>query len=165
MAIHPKLLLCGLLWKQRKESPMDHGQLPMVADNFQWVFSEVLLNACGHDVKFCRRQRVMTPLRLGLALTATCASQRGETIAAFHCGFHALLGTPVTYKAFYNQGAKPPVADFARMMTARLVSDMPLKVLGVAQGHPLRALRQLVIQAGSSCAIHDGLREVFPGRF
>ena len=41
---------------------MDHGQLSMVADKFQWVFSETLLNACGTDVKFCRRQRVIQPL-------------------------------------------------------------------------------------------------------
>ena len=34
---------------------MDHGQLSMVADKFQWVFSESLLNTCGKDVKFCRR--------------------------------------------------------------------------------------------------------------
>src|SRR5438477_3473819 len=66
------------LWIPRKESQMDHGQLSMVADKFQWVFSEALLNACGTDVKFCRRQRVITPFRLGLALTATCASQRLE---------------------------------------------------------------------------------------
>ena len=78
---------------------MDHGQLTMVADKCQWVFSEALLNACGQDVKFCRRQRVITPFRLGLALTATCASQRVETIADFHCGFNALFGTIVTYKA------------------------------------------------------------------
>jgi hypothetical protein len=46
---------------------MDHGQLSMVADKCQWVFSEPLLNACGKDVKFCHRQRVITPLRLGLS--------------------------------------------------------------------------------------------------
>jgi len=137
----------------------------MVADKFQWVFSEPLLNACGKDVKFCRRQRVITPFRLGLALTATCASQRVETIADFHCGFNALFGTTVTYKAFYNQVAKPHFADFARTMTERLVSEMTLKVLGFAKGHAFAAFRHIVIQDGSSFAIHDGLREVFPGRF
>ncbi len=86
---------------------MDHGQLSMVADKFQWVFSESLLNACGQDVKFCRRQRVITPFRLGLALTATCASQPVETLADFHRGFNALWGTTITYNAFYNQLAKP----------------------------------------------------------
>ena len=68
MVIHPKLLLCVLLWMQRKESQMDHGQLSMVADKFQWVFSEALLNACGKEVRFCRRQRAITPFRLGLCV-------------------------------------------------------------------------------------------------
>ena len=144
---------------------MDHRQLSMVADKFQWVFSEALLNACGKEVKFCRRQRVITPFRLGLALTATCASQRVETIADFHCGFNALFGTTVTYKAFYNQVAKPRFADFARTMTERLVSDMTLKVLGFKKGHAFAEFHHIVIQDGSSFAIHDGLREVFPGRF
>jgi hypothetical protein len=136
-----------------------------VADKFQWVFSEPLLNACGKDVKFCRRQRVITPFRLGLALTATCASQRVETIADFHCGFNALFGTTVTYKAFYNQVAKPHFATFARTMAARLISDMTLKVLRFEKGRAFGEFRHIVMQDGSSFAIHDGLREVFPGRF
>jgi hypothetical protein len=144
---------------------MDHGQLSMVADKCQWVFSEPLLNACGKDVKFCHRQRVITPLRLGLALTALCASQRVETIADFHCGFHALFATTVTYKAFYHQVAKLHFADFARTMAERLSSDMTLKVLGVEKGRACGEFRHIVIQDGRSFAIHDGLREVFPGRF
>jgi len=143
---------------------MDHGQLRMVADKFHWVFSEPLLNACGTDRKFCRRQRVITPLRLGLALTATCASQRVETSADCHGGFHALCGTTVTSNAFSNQVATPRCADFARTMTERLVSDMTLQVLGCKKGHACAAFHHIVMQDGSSCAIHDGVREVFPGR-
>jgi len=107
MVIHPKLLLCMLLWKQRKESPMDHGQLTMVADKFQWVFSESLLNACGKDAKLCRRERIITPFRLGLALTTTCASQRVETLADFHRGFNALLGTSITSKPSITKWRSP----------------------------------------------------------
>jgi hypothetical protein len=143
---------------------MDHGQLSMVADKFQWVFSEPRLHACGKDVKFCHRQRVITPFRLGLALTAICASQRVETIAAFHCGFHALFATTVPYKAFYNQVAKRHGADFARTMAARLISAMTLKVLGCEKGRALGEFRHLVRQDGRAFAMHDGLREVFPGR-
>ena len=144
---------------------MDHGQLSMVAAKFQWVFSESLLNACGKDAKFCRRERIITPFRLGLALTATCASQRVETLADLHRGFNALFGTTVTYKAFYNQVAKSHFADFARTMTERLISDMTLKVLWFAQGRAFSEFRHSIMQDGSSFAIHDGLREVFPGRF
>src|SRR5438094_4017367 len=131
--------------------PINTGQHTFIADKFQCVISEALHNACGQDVKLCRRQRVITPFRLGLALTATCASRRVETIAAFHCGFNALFGTTVTYKAFSNQGAKPHFADVARTMTERLVRDMTLKVLGFAKGHPLSEFRPIVMQAGSSC--------------
>jgi hypothetical protein len=137
----------------------------MVADKFQWVFSEPLLNACGTEAKFCRRQRILTPFRLGLALTATCASQPVETLADFHRGFNALWGTTITYKAFYNQVAKSRFADFARTMTSRLIGDMTLKVLGFAKGRAFAEFRHIVLQDGSSFALHDGLREVFPGRF
>jgi len=40
---------------------MDHGQLSMVADKFQWVFAEPLLNACSTEAKFCHRPRIITP--------------------------------------------------------------------------------------------------------
>jgi Transposase DDE domain len=165
MAIHPKPQLCVLFLIQRKESQMDHGQLSMVADKFQWVFSESLLNTCGKDTKFCRRERTITPFRLGLALTAACASQRIETLADFHRGFNALFDTTITYKAFYNQLAKPHFADFLRTTAARLISEMTLKVLGFTKGRTFAEFRRIVIQDGSSFAIHDALREVFPGRF
>src|SRR5260370_26665390 len=131
---------------------MDHGQLSMAADKFQWVFSEALLNACGKDVKFCRRQRIITPFRLGLALTATCASQRVETLSDLHRGFNALFGTTVTYKAFYNQVAKPHFADFARTMTERLISDMTLAVLAFAKRLAASEFPHIVIQDESSLA-------------
>jgi hypothetical protein len=144
---------------------MDHGHLSMVADKCPWVFSEALLNGCGQAVKVCRRQRVITPFRLGLALTATCASQRGETIADCHWGFHALFGPTVTDKAFSNQVAKPHCAAFARTMAARLISDMTLQGLGFEKGRVFRACRHLVMQDGSALAIHDGWRAGLPGRF
>src|SRR5439155_22172118 len=38
-------------------------------------------------------------------------------------------------------------------------------VLGFEKGRAFSEFRHIVIQDGSSFAIHDGLREVFPGRF
>jgi hypothetical protein len=137
----------------------------MIADKFQWVFSEPLLNACGTDTKFCRRLRIITPFRLGLALTATWASQRVETLADFHRGFNALFQTTITYKAFYNQMAKPHCAAFIRTLTSRLIGEMTLKVLGFEKGRACAEFRHIILQDGSSFAIHDALREVFPGRF
>jgi hypothetical protein len=152
------------LSKQPKEFQRDHEQLSMVANKFQWVFSEPLLNACGKEAKFCRRERRITPFRLGLALTATTASPQVETLADLHRGFNALWDTQVSDAAFYKQLAKPRFAEFARTLSERLIGEMTLKVLGFAKGHVFAEFRHIVIQDGSSFAIHDGLREVFPGR-
>jgi hypothetical protein len=137
----------------------------MVADKFPWVFSESLLNACGTDAKFCRRLRTITPLRLGLALTATWASQRVETLADVHRGFHALLDTTITSKAFYNPLAKVRFATVMGTMASRLIGAITLQVLGVAQGRALAEVRQIVLQDGSSFARHDAWRAGLPGRF
>src|SRR4030095_13392749 len=82
-----------------------------------------------------------------------------------HVGFIALFNTTVTYKAFYNQVAKPHCATFIRTMTSRLLGEMTLKVLGFEKGRTFAEFRHIIIQDGSSFAIHNALREVFPGRF
>ena len=144
---------------------MDHGPLRLVADTCQWVFSEALRNAGGTDGTFCRRPRVITPCRLGLARTAPCASQRVEPRAAVPCGCQALCGPPVPSKACSHQGATPHWADGARTMAARRIRAMRLNVLGGAPGPAGAAWRPLVRPAGSAVALHDGGREGLPGRF
>jgi hypothetical protein len=144
---------------------MDHGQRTMIADKCQWVFSASLLHACAKDGRCGKRQRIIPPFRLGLALTTTCATQSVETIADFHGAFHACWGTTMTYKAFDNPLATPRLADFARTRAARLIGDMTLNVRGCEKGRAFGELRHIVLQDGSSCAMHDGWREVFPGRF
>jgi hypothetical protein len=165
MVIHPKLQLRMWLWRPRKESPMEHAPLTMIADKFQWVFSESWLNACAKDVRLGTRPRILTPFRWGLALTTPCASPHVETIAAFPCAFQAFWGPTLTSKACYNQVAKPHFAEFARTMAERLIRAMTLKVLGCETGRAVGEFRPIVLQDGSSCARHARWREVLPGCF
>ena len=74
--------------------------------------------------------------------------------------------SPVTseYKAFYNQLAKPHFATFMGTMASRLIGEMTLKVLGFEKGRAFAEFRHIVMQDGSSFALHDALREVLPGR-
>jgi len=67
-------------------------------------------------------------------------------------------------KSLYNQLAKPHFATFMGTMASRLIGELTLKVLGFAKGRAFAEFRHIVIQDGSSFAIHDALREVFPGR-
>jgi hypothetical protein len=75
------------------------------------------------------------------------------------------LDVTISSKALYDHLAKPRFADCMRAMTERLVGEMTLKVFGFTTGQAFSELRHIVIQDGTACAMHDALREVFPGRF
>jgi hypothetical protein len=61
----------------------------------------------------------------------------------------------ISYKALYDQLAKPRFADFMRTMTERLAGEMTLKVIGFTTGQAFSAFRRIVIQDGTSFAMHD----------
>ena len=144
---------------------MDHGQLSMVADKFQWVFSESLLNACGTDVKFCRRMRTITPFRLGLSVIGSMATQEVQTIADLHRQFNELWDLDTDYNAFYKQVDKSTAPAFFLDSLSDIMSQLSMKVLGFEAGMAFSEFKRIVIQDGSSFAIHEALCQVFPGRF
>ena len=52
-----------------------------------------------------------------------------------------------------------------RETARRLLETLVIRVLGVAPGGGFSEFRRIVIQDGSSFAVKDALKEVFPGRF
>src|SRR6266705_7185213 len=86
---------------------MDRRQLTIMANKFQSVFDPSTLNDQGDQLEFCQRQRLITPLRFGLSVVASMASQQVQSIADLQRDFNALWDLEVSYKAFYNQLAKP----------------------------------------------------------
>lgn len=129
------------------------------------IFSESGLNDLGRAVGLCKRQRVVTPYRLGVLLVSLFASRRVETIADIQRGFSALFGEQVEYKPFHNQLRKVGFADFMRELVSELLGKAAMQVLKAKRGGPLSGFQRVVIQDGSSFAVKDSLREVFPGRF
>src|SRR5712664_2672686 len=144
---------------------MDRQQLTMMANKFQSVFDASLLNERGHQLEFCWRQRQITPFRFGLSLVASMASQEVQSIADLQRQFNALWDAEVSYKAFYNQLAKASCASFLLTSLSDIMGKLTMKVLGFEAGQALSECKRLVIQDGSSFALHDALSQVFPGRF
>jgi hypothetical protein len=54
-------------------------------------------------------------------------------------------------------------AKFVRTLSERLISDMSLQVFGFTKGSAFGEGRRILLQDGTSFAIHDALRAVFPG--
>ncbi len=69
---------------------MGQGNLNKFVSRFKRVLSPKTVNGLGRAVRFCRRERVITPYRLALSLLASCATMRVETLADIQHTFNAM---------------------------------------------------------------------------
>jgi len=144
---------------------MEREELSTLAARFKRVMSETELNALGREVRFCRRERTLTPFRLAVAIVGSFALRPVETLADLHRAFNALFDAEVEYKPFHNQLAKWAFPAFMRELASRLLEALVVKVLTAGREGAFAEFRRIVIQDGSSFAVKDALAQYFPGRF
>jgi hypothetical protein len=112
-----------------------------------------------------KRLRTITPHRLFLSTVAGLAGGQVESLADLLREFNHQNHVTVAYKAFYNRLARPRFAKFMRQMFDRLIARLCIQTLA-PEGHAaVSRFKDIVIQDGSSFALKNKLRDVFPGRF
>ena len=144
---------------------MGRGHDSDFADRFKRVLSAHSVNALGRLTRYCHRERVITPHRMAMSLMASCARGQVQTLADLQRDFNALFGTSVAYKPFHNQLAKRQFADFMRELTCKLIERWTVQVLKAQPGGAFSEFGRILIQDGSSFAVHDALSKHYPGRF
>ena len=142
---------------------MGREKISTFAAKLKKAFSEGVLNELGKATRYCHRVRQLSPYRMVMTLMALFADTRVESLADLQRGFNALFGYAMGYKPFYDQLAKREFAGFMRETARGLLETLVIRVLGVAPGGAFSEFRRIVIQDGSSFAIKDALKEVFPG--
>ena len=123
------------------------------------------LTARGRESGHCRRLRSVTPQRLVCALVESLGSLRVRTIADILRTFNAQTGLAIRYKAFYNRLARPEFPVFVRKVYIDILRKLSQDVLKATSKNHLGAFVDVVIQDGSSFAVHDALAGTFGGRF
>lgn len=88
-----------------------------------------------------------------------------ESLADLQRGYNALTDKHVHYKPFYNQLAKPTFALFSFEVFVHLLATLVLTAVAPISHSALAAFSDILLQDGSSFAVHQGLAELFPGRF
>jgi hypothetical protein len=144
---------------------MDPNQFTTMATKFQSVLDADVLNKRGKDLGCAKRERLMTPFRLGLSVMASMATQHVQTIADLHRQFHELWDLDTDYNAFYKQLLKPTAPAFFLDSLSDIMSQLTMKVLGFEAGAACSEFNRLILQDGSSFALHEALAHLFPGRF
>lgn len=144
---------------------MDPQHLTIMANKFQSVLDANTLNERGHQLEFVERERLFTPFRFGLSVVASMATEHITSIADLHRQFNDLWNVESSYKGFYNQLLKPSCPEFFRHSLCHLMGQLTMKVLGFKAGQAFSEFKRMIIQDGSSFALHNALANVFPGRF
>src|SRR2546427_9068823 len=144
---------------------MDPHQFTTMATKFQSVLDADVLNERGKQVGFAKRERLITPFRFGLSVVASMATEQVQTIADLHRQFNELWELDADYKAFYKQLLKSTSPEFFRTSLCHIMGQLTMKVLGFEAGQALSEFNRLILQDGSSFALHEALADVFPGRF
>jgi hypothetical protein len=129
------------------------------------TISATQVNGLGRQTGQSKRLRVVTPHRLFLSVVGALASSRVESLADLQREFNHQTQTTTRYKAFYKRLARPSFPEFMRQMLCLLLSKLALKTLEPEETSALARFEDIIIHDGSSFALKDALRHVFPGRF
>lgn len=144
---------------------MDPLHLTTMAHKFQAVVDENTLNDRGQALGLVKRQRLIPPFRLGLSVLGAMATQQVHTIAGLHRQFNELWDLDTDYKAFYEQLLKAQAPKFFLHTLSDIMSQWSTKVLGFEAGEAFSEFGRLILQDGSSFALHQALAQQLPGRF
>lgn len=123
------------------------------------------VTARGRESRHCRRLRDVTPQRLVCALVEALGAGRVETIADILRTFNAQTGLRTQYKAFYNRLAQPAFPRFMQQIFRDILRNLSVNILRPAADGKLAYFQDVVVQDGSSFAVHDALAHTFGGRF
>ena len=99
------------------------------------------------------------------ALVEALGAGRVETIADILRTFNAKTGLRTQYKAFYNRLAQPAFPRFMQQIYRDIVRNLSANILRPAADGKLAHFQDVVVQDGSSFAVHDALAQTFGGRF
>lgn len=144
---------------------MNEQELSKVYGTVQRALDEDALNDLGRAAGFMIRKRTATAYRVALSLICTLASSQVETIADLHRAFVRLTGADLAYKPFHDRLNQKGFAEFMRRVAGLFLSQLVADAIEAVPDGVLEQFDDVLIQDGSSHAVHDGLAAEFPGRF
>jgi hypothetical protein len=106
---------------------MEPQQFNIMANQFQSVLDAQRLNERGKPLGFAKRERLITPFRLGLSVMASMATQHVRTVADLHRQFNELWQFDTDYKAFHNQLLKSTAPEFFLHLLCHMMSHLTMK--------------------------------------
>ncbi len=137
------------------------------------AIAKSLLNTVGEaavlriarSTRLTKRMRDVTPLPLLIACISALGASETNWIADILRAFNAFTRKSVQYKPFHNQLRKAAFPEFIRLVLEEALSKLTMPVLRGLPSSKLAVFKDIRIHDGTSFAVKDSLRRLWPGRF
>jgi hypothetical protein len=127
------------------------------------VLNDFNINEIGKTSRFYSRKRIIKPFELVMSLITALGDKSVSTVTDLHRYFVKLTETDVQYKPFHNQLSKPEFNQLMKSLVDVALNEWQQQILGTDA--TLSDFKRIVLQDGSSFAVHDSLKDTFKGRF
>lgn len=135
-----------------------------ITKKLKLILSEKKLNKLGKETEFTQRERNVNAFQLVTAMICALGDKNTEYLSDILRYFNSLTNQNVQYKPFHNRLSKPELADLMRQVTDKVFTHWINNVLQYKKGHFSR-FKKVLIQDGSSFAVKEDLKNIWPGRF
>jgi hypothetical protein len=125
--------------------------------------SPKVFNKLAKKTRFIERRRKVEAFCFFWSLTSGFVVGQATEISGMLRAFIRDTGVKMNYSALYNRMAKEGFSEFMCEIAVHMVNHVYTHHLD-AQGL-LKRFKDVLIQDGSSLAINDRLKKIFPGRF
>jgi len=135
------------------------------ASKLEQTLGAAELNRLGKEVGMAKRLREVHPARLATAVISALGTQQVKTLADLLLRLNALVPHGVEYKPFHNQLKKEAFPVFTHRIFSSLLDKLVINTLAAVETSALAGFEDIILQDGSSFALHNELAGVYPGRF
>ena len=123
------------------------------------------LEGLARETKFVQRQRVITAASVFWAFMVALGAQPLQYISDVLRTLNARESWSIRYKPFWNRLAKAAFARFMKALFQKLCRELTTEMIYSVSRGDAHFFSEIFADDGSSFAVADGLRKVFPGRF
>lgn len=144
---------------------MQQQHLSRTTEQLKRVLSPELLRQLGAASGLVVRERLITAERLVPSILRSLGSRRVASLAELTRDFNADHQLAVHYKPFYEKLDTPAFPTLMQAVFDEVIRSLHSQALDAIASGPFAKFKDIVVQDGTSFAIHHALANVFPGRF
>jgi hypothetical protein len=144
---------------------MEELSLFQIESQFKKIFQNSNLQEIGEESGFIIRHRTIIAERFIPSLIQSLMSKHVESLADLHRDFNHDHKLETFYKPYYEKLDTPCFPRMIKSIFELMLNHLCVEVLKPLKDGPFSKFKDILIQDGSSFAVHSALAHLFPGRF